>query len=174
MRYLRPPEIRQEIESFEYKEKIQSGIIYETIHMRKDGKEFPVEISSRLIKINEKSYFQAIIRDITERKNAEEKISHLNRIYTVVSHINQAIVRIKDQQLLFEEVCRISIEYGKFRMAWIGILDEKTSKIIPVAHDGFVNGYLDNINISIRDNIEGNGPTGRAFREKRYILCNDI
>jgi signal transduction histidine kinase len=47
-------------------------IVAEAIHQRKDGSIFPVEASGRTIKIEDKPYLQEIIRDITERKRAEE------------------------------------------------------------------------------------------------------
>ena len=46
------------------------GFIFETEHRRKDGSTFPVEVSSRVIEVKGKSFFQSIIRDITERKLA--------------------------------------------------------------------------------------------------------
>jgi len=48
------------------------GAIYETIHRRRDGTAFPVEISARAVTLDGAAYSQAIIRDITERKRAEE------------------------------------------------------------------------------------------------------
>jgi PAS domain S-box-containing protein len=47
-------------------------------HRRKDGSEFPVEVSARLFKIEEAGYLQAIIRDISERKQKEDEIQKLN------------------------------------------------------------------------------------------------
>lgn len=43
----------------------------EGVHRRKDGSTFPVEISARSITVDGRTFFQAIIRDITERKKAE-------------------------------------------------------------------------------------------------------
>jgi PAS domain S-box-containing protein len=50
------------------------GALYETYHRRKDGSVFPVEISGRTITIEAKTYVQEIIRDITERKEAEKAL----------------------------------------------------------------------------------------------------
>ena len=55
-----------------------NGVIYETMHVRKDGAEFPVEVSLKLIGVEGVKYFQAIIRDITEKRKAEEKILKIN------------------------------------------------------------------------------------------------
>jgi PAS domain S-box-containing protein len=47
---------------------------FETVHQRKDGTVFPVEISSRVVNIEGSNYYQSIGRDITERKLAEETL----------------------------------------------------------------------------------------------------
>jgi PAS domain S-box-containing protein len=53
----------------------EGTFVAEAIHQRKDGSTFPVEVSARLIKIEDKQYIQAITRDITERKKTEEEKS---------------------------------------------------------------------------------------------------
>lgn len=53
------------------------GIVFESIHVRKDGTSFPVEVSSRSTDINGELIRIHIIRDISERKKSEEKIKYL-------------------------------------------------------------------------------------------------
>jgi PAS domain S-box-containing protein len=114
------------------------------------------------------------IIDITERKQAEEKIEKLNRLYLVISHVSQAIVYIRDKTELMNEVCRIAIEFGKFRMAWIGLIDEETKIVKPVAKEGFEDGYLSVIRqISVSDVPEGRGPTGTAIRKGDHFVCDN-
>jgi PAS domain S-box-containing protein len=50
------------------------GVIYETVHRRKDGSAFPVEVSARVIEVDGETFRQTIIRDITERKKSEERV----------------------------------------------------------------------------------------------------
>jgi PAS domain S-box-containing protein len=52
----------------------QDGFVYETTHCRKDGTSFPVEISTRVVKLVEGNFYLEIIRDITERKQAEKAL----------------------------------------------------------------------------------------------------
>ncbi|NLI82272.1 MAG: PAS domain S-box protein [Deltaproteobacteria bacterium] len=47
------------------------GIVYETLHCRKDGSSFPVEVSSRIVQLGGVNYVQSIIRDITVRREVE-------------------------------------------------------------------------------------------------------
>lgn len=116
-----------------------------------------------------------IVSDITDRVEAEQKLNKVNRLYLFISQINQMIVRETEQQSLFREACTIAVEIGKFRMAWIGLLDENSNKIIPVMIAGEDNGYLSIIKTISKDDIpEGRGPAGKALREEKYVVCNDI
>lgn len=54
------------------------GAVYETTHKKRDGTSFPVEVSARAIKIDGIEYFQAIVRDISDRMEADKKIKAQN------------------------------------------------------------------------------------------------
>lgn len=121
--------------------------------------------------------FAGVAEDITTRKADEEKIARLTRIYAVLSQINSAIVRIHERQALFDEACRIVVEHGQFGMAWIGLLEQETMEIKPMAYDGFEPdiAHLAQITRSARaDLAEGQGTVGQAIREKKSAFCNDI
>ena len=51
------------------------GILFETSHRRKDGSTFPVEVSSQGATIGNVRALISIVRDITERKNAEKALT---------------------------------------------------------------------------------------------------
>ena len=79
----------------------REGLVYETTHQRKDGTTFPVEVSSQIIKIDNAKYLQCIIRDITERKHAEEQLYNANQMLQLVfDNIPQRIFW-KDKELRF-------------------------------------------------------------------------
>jgi len=54
------------------------GVIFETIHYLKDGNSIPVEVSSQGTLLGDKRILLSIVRDITERKKAEEDIIYLS------------------------------------------------------------------------------------------------
>lgn len=83
------------------------------------------------------------VRDVSSTKKTERQLVHANRLYAFISQINQATVRMKDQQSLFEEVCRIAVEYGKFKMAWIGVPDLKSRTLRLVASAGTTDEELE-------------------------------
>jgi diguanylate cyclase (GGDEF)-like protein len=62
--------------------------------------------------------------DVTQQQCQERKIARLTRIHAVLSSINSTIVRVHDRPLLNAEACRIAVELGGFKVAWIGLLDD--------------------------------------------------
>src|SRR5690606_29383158 len=83
-----------------------------------------------------------IARDITGRKQAEERIQRLNRVYAVLSGINQAITRLREPLSLYAEACRIAVEAGGFRMAWLGLVDRDSGEVSPLTNAGVTGDYL--------------------------------
>ncbi|MDR3666106.1 MAG: ATP-binding protein [Ignavibacteriaceae bacterium] len=112
--------------------------------------------------------------EVAERKNTEEHLKRVNRLYSVLSWVSHLIVQTNDKQKLFDETCRILVEYGKFKMAWIGGIDEKTNLVKPLSSYGNDDGYLDKILISINDSEFRKGPTGTSIITGQYNVCNDI
>ena len=70
----RPPQTQIDFNQQVDRLDLDGGAVYETLHTRKDGSVFPVEISLRQVVRGEHTYRQAIIRDITERKKAEDEL----------------------------------------------------------------------------------------------------
>ncbi len=62
----------------------KSGIIFETIHHRKDGTSFPVEVSAQGTDFGGKPMLLSIVRDLTERKISEMKKYESERKYKML------------------------------------------------------------------------------------------
>jgi len=117
----------------------------------------------------------AVGTDITERKEADEKIKRLNRVYAVLSGINTLIVRVRDRQQLFNEACRIAVEHGNFGLAWIGLFDPATLDVTPVASAGLGSDEMRQSKATARAGVpQGQGVLGRAIRERKPMFDNDI
>ncbi|WP_240905607.1 PAS domain S-box protein [Thiorhodococcus mannitoliphagus] len=115
-----------------------------------------------------------IARDISAHKEAEERIRGLNRIHAVLTGINGAIIRMRDPERLLWEACRIAVEIGGFRMAWLGMADPESSLLRPVAHAGETGDYLEQLRIPLADTPRSKGPAGLALRQAQHCVCNDI
>ncbi len=116
-----------------------------------------------------------VASDITARKQAEFKIKRLNRVHAVLSQINALIVRERDRQQLFEGACRIAVEAGAFRMAWIGVVEPRTLEGTVVAWHGDGEDFVQRIKFTARDaTTDSQWPACRALRLLKPVVCNHI
>ncbi len=110
-----------------------------------------------------------------QRKDAEAKKHRVTQLYAALSQCNQAIVRCTNEAELFVQVCRVVVEFGGMKLAWIGMLDEHCKHIKPVASFGKGKEYLEELQISVEaDAAFGRGPSGSAFRENKPYWCEDF
>jgi len=104
-------------------------------------------------------------RDITERKQAEQVLERTNRALRTLSACNEALVHADNEIDLLDAICRIIVEKGGYRMAWVGFPEHDLVKSVrPVAHYGDEYGYLASVEISWADTATGRGPAGTAIR----------
>ena len=172
------PDDRREEEN-EILEKIQRGDSLdnlETLRQTKGGRLIHVSITVCPIKDASGKVIgvSKVVHDITVRKEHEIEIERLSRLYDALSHINQAIVNLKNREDLFTKICRVLVETGKLQMAWVGWLNAQTHQVIQVAQYGDRQNYLSQITVYADDRPEGWGPTGTAIREGRNYICNDF
>jgi PAS domain S-box-containing protein len=106
-----------------------------------------------------------IAMDVTDLKETEQEQLRLNRAYRLLSSCNQAIMYSAEENALLTEVCKLIVEKGGYRMAWIGFAEHDAEKSVrPVARYGADAGYLDSAKISWAEVEHGQGPIGIAIR----------
>lgn len=77
------------------------------------------------------------IRDITDRKLAEQRLHRTNQALRILSLCNQALVRVSDEKSFLEEVCRILVQEGEYSFAWIAYYKQDDKRMIcPVVKFG--------------------------------------
>jgi diguanylate cyclase (GGDEF)-like protein/PAS domain S-box-containing protein len=164
----------------QYDALIDSGVEAEPVevpHRRSDGSKGWLELRHHAQRAGDEWTIVTLVRDITERKEAETRIVHLNRVHAMLSGINTLIVRVQSRDELFAEACRIATEEGGFRMIWIGMVDRALMKIIPVASIGADEVFLRVIRdqFSLQEGAPlGNSMTARAIRGGRAEMANDL
>ena len=145
---------------------------FEWRHRRFGGEEFPASVLLTRVELEGCTFLQATVRELTERKRAEARIAQLDRARAILGGVDHAIVHIRDQQKLLDEICRVAVEHGGFKLAWVGMVAPDRS-VQPVAQAG-ATGYLDGIRVMALDVPEGRGPVGLAIRENRPVVVGDI
>jgi two-component system sensor histidine kinase/response regulator len=153
----------------------QRAEVFEGCHRHKDGSPLPVEVSSRTIEMEGRIFHQSVIRDITERKRAEEDLRSATRGMRVLSASNQAVIRAGDEARLYADICGALTGPGGYAMAWIGFAENDSRKSVKtVASFGTGTDYLDSHGITWDESPTGQGPTGRCIRTGQPAVINDI
>lgn len=142
---------------------------------RLDGVEFVAEILVVApIEIDSRNILHVTVRDITEHKIRQTKVQRLTNFFAALSQINQTILRCSSEAELFPKICRYLVQYGGMKMAWVGMVDEVTRQLNPVASCGEGEGILQGIQISIvADDSGSHEPIGASFRKDQMVLCQD-
>ncbi len=152
--------------SMEYRRKTKSG---DWLWMHSIGKVVEWDDERKPVRMI------GIHMDISKRKLAEIKVQRLTRLYAALSQCNQAIVRCTSEAELLPQICRDAVNFGGMKMAWIGMINEATKLIKPVASYGAGIEYLEGIEISLdAGKPTGQGPTGAAIRHNQPFWCQDF
>ena len=117
----------------------------------------------------------SIRKRVRLRDEAQLNLQRSNNLYSALSATNQAIAQQVPQEQLFQQICDIAVCYGGFKLAWVGMVDENSQLVEPVASAGSMCDYIDEIRVSIDpDCPEGTGPTSIAIREKRTVVVDNF
>jgi PAS domain S-box-containing protein len=143
--------------------------------LRRDGTEFPIEASIAQVEVGGSKLYTAILRDITERVATEQALWRGNRELRAITACNQVLVRSTDEHSLLQEVCRIIVEVGGYRMAWVGFAEQdENNPITPIVWAGHEDGYLEQARHAPADHARGGAPSVAAIRSGRPQTCHDI
>jgi diguanylate cyclase (GGDEF)-like protein/PAS domain S-box-containing protein len=142
-----------------------------------DGKNVWMERRSHAERTGGRWTVVTMVRDVTGRKEAENRIIHLNRVHAMLSGINTLIVRVRDRDELFREACRIATDDGGFRMIWIGLVDQTLQKIVPVASVGMREDFMRDLRerFTLLEGGElSHTMTARAVRSAKPVVSNKL
>jgi PAS domain S-box-containing protein/putative nucleotidyltransferase with HDIG domain len=140
---------------------------------RSDGHWLDVEIIGRNL-LHDPAVAGIVLdlRDVTARKQAEDKARRLNRVYAVLSGINHVIATTRDRRELFDAACRIAVEEGQFISAAIAMHEEKAERLVAVAQHGAFQGFAPEGLSTRADSPYAMATAVRAVRE-RQVICDD-
>ncbi|HEX7613263.1 MAG TPA: ATP-binding protein [Candidatus Limnocylindrales bacterium] len=117
--------------------------------------------------------YMGLILDVSGRSTVDDLTARRERLRDALAEILRAITRIDDRDELYRDACRIAVERGGFRMAWIGLVDQATGDIRPVASAGYEEGYLDALHLSLRQDPRGVGMTATAIQTSQPVAIAD-
>jgi len=111
----------------------------------------------------------------TVGRDTELTLVRANRALQMLRECNRLLVRAQSESELLKNICHLIVDHGGYRFAWVGIAYDDPGKTVrPVAKAGIDDGYLDRVKISWADTVRGQGPTGRAIRQRTIQVCRNM
>lgn len=160
---LRHPSMRQSFEE-QMEISVSKGIVFEGLHVRKNGTAFPVEVSSRSIDVNGELLRIHIVRDITERKEAEEKIKYLANYDALTGIPNRGYLMNE-----FKNVLELSARNGlKFAVMLFDI--DKFKSINDIYGHNAGDEVLKTVAQRLKDCVEKPGVLGRLGGDEFLVI----
>ena len=171
--------------------------------LRRDGKVRDLEVdfriksgeirdallSGEIIEFHDGKYILGVIRDITERKRAEEEIRHYMNQLTALNKAALELQRLHSPQILAKEIIKSLEMILDYTYSAVLLIEETTSRLVPFALSAQKQGesfvkqdkrYIESAEIHVGEGITGwVAQTGRSVclgdvrQDKRYLGIRD-
>ena len=94
----------------------------------------------------------------------------------MLSACNEALIRAEAEPALLERVCRVAVEIGGYRMAWVGFAREDAARTIaPMAHAGAEKGFLKSVALTWGEGVPGGpGVVERTVIDGCTLVVEDL
>ncbi|MBN8707291.1 MAG: PAS domain S-box protein [Bacteroidetes bacterium] len=139
---LRSSHLKENFEREFARAKKQGNLEFKLELKRKDGTTFPAELISKKFEIGNQVIFNTIAFDMTERVQMENQVKRLNRLFRIVTDIDDIILQSKTADILFNEICKAMVTTADFSLVYVGLLLPGTNRIKPVSWMGNAEGFL--------------------------------
>lgn len=140
---------------------------YEKRYIRKNGMAVWVLVTASLARdeCNAPFFLIAQIIDISQKKQNELLLKRANRALETRSAVNAEIIHATDETALLNAVCRVIVEVGGYRMAWIGEPENDEQKTVrAVTGYGTQAVHMREPRAIWSDSELGYGPTGLSIQ----------
>ncbi|MCX5733138.1 MAG: GAF domain-containing protein [candidate division NC10 bacterium] len=143
------------------------GILFETVHRRRDGSTFPVEVSSRGTTLGGELVLLSIIRDITGRKQAEAALARRNRHLEAIRAVSEEITHELDLTRLLHLLIARAADLVGASAATLYLWEPEHGLVVPAAWHG-----LGDWQAAIRHPL-GQGIAGTVAQTRQGLCVND-
>ena len=117
----------------------------------------------------------AALRTRRECERQQTDIALLTRVLKMQSAINSAVLRIRDQNLLLQEACRVAVDVGRYNSAVVWRVDPGARNARPGFRAGAEVPKIAPDLLPIGDGKERDASlTGRAMRTGEVSVCCDL
>jgi len=110
------------------------------------------------------------ILNAVDRYRARQRAANLDRIRTLVSDANQALVRAETRADVYRRICEVVSDAAPYRFASIGEVDPETDRVLPRESAGEEEESLDEVAVTGDETATGRNPGEIAVSERRVAV----
>ncbi len=141
----------------------------------RDGRGGRRELSATLEPLGAAATWLLVARDVDAERRSRARQARLGRALRVLRAANRALVGATDEASFLTEVCRLLVDLGGYRLAWVGLAEPSPgSPVRPAARAGEDHGYVDSVQATWDESERGQGPVGRAIRSREPVAVKDL
>ncbi|MFB6160956.1 MAG: PAS domain S-box protein [Haloferacaceae archaeon] len=112
------------------------------------------------------------VSNAVEQYRSKRRAAALERVRTLASDVNQALVRAATREEVESRVCRVVTDAEPYRVAAIARVDSGTDRLQPRAHAGVAD--RDAFELWLREDGPGSAAVERALRERALAVAQDL
>ena len=105
-------------------------------------------------------------------KQQFEDLEEFNRELLELSSATNILIRIESSKGMYSNICETALKLFDLKMLWIGLIQEGSYYVKPMAHAGMGNDYLSRIKVTWDDSSTGKGPVGTAIKTRKPSCMN--
>ncbi|WP_332675249.1 PAS domain-containing protein [Aromatoleum sp.] len=113
--------------------------------------------------------------DVVACDVADARVCRLSRLYAAISETNAAMLRSAGPEDVYRTVCAACVKHCGYWLAWIGICDPVSNRIVPVESAGRAAAWLEGALVTTDVSCtEGQSPCSTAYHEQRVCRVSDL
>jgi hemerythrin-like metal-binding protein len=105
-------------------------------------------------------------------KQQFEDLEQFNRELLALSSATNILIKIESSKGMYNNICETALKLFDLKMLWIGLIQEGSYYVKPMAHAGIGNDYLSRIKVTWDDSLTGRGPVGTAIKTRKPSCMN--
>ena len=160
------------------RQRIAEGRNYEAILRQRTRSRgiIDVDLVSNAIVFNGVPARLVMAIDITQRLRAERDLARVSRAQQMLSTCNEALIRATSQDSLLSDICRITVDIGGYRGAWVGFAhDDAARSVSRMACAGVMPDDSSSEKMSWSEaSPRGKGPVGRTIRSGKVVIVSNV
>ena len=121
------------------------------------------------------STVDALQRALDEERAARLRLEGRLQLYAFLTRANEALFSVATPGEAFATLCRVAVESGDFRLAWVGHADPAVGEVRPLVVDGAEAGCVAQLRVTTDPALlTSHGPVGIALRDQKTVVVNDL